>query len=136
MKPSSVKIAAYLLLVFASGIAVGAFSQHLYTARAVSARTTHPRSPEEYRKRYLGEMQTRLKLDDGQTSKLNSILDETRNRFDELRERSKPDMDVIQKDQIKQINGILTESQQAEYEKYRKEREASRKKDRPSPPGL
>ena len=32
-------IAAYLLLVFASGIVVGAVGHYLYTAKAVSART-------------------------------------------------------------------------------------------------
>ena len=134
MKPGSIKFAIYLLLVFASGIAVGAISQHLYNARSVSARTsTRPRGPEEYRKRYLGEMQTRLKLDAEQTAKLNSILDQTRNRFDEIRERSKPEMDAIHKDQIDQINGILNGNQSAEYEKLRKERDANKKKDRSGP---
>ena len=136
MKSSSVKVAIYLLLVFASGIAVGAFSQHLYTARSVSARTSRPRNPEEYRKRYLGEMQMRLKLDTEQSAKLNSILDQTRNRFDEIRERSKPEMDAIQKDQIEQINRILDHDQRAEYEKLRKEREQNRKKDRSGPSGF
>ncbi len=137
MKTGSVKVAIYLLLVFASGIAVGAFSQHLYTARTVSARTTRPHStPEEYRKRYLGEMQSRLKLDEQQTAKLNSILDQTRSRFEEIRERSKPEMDAIQKDQTNRINGILSDGQRAEYEKLRKEREANRKKDRSSQPGF
>ena len=136
MKPGSVKVAIYLLLVFASGIAVGAFSQHLYTARSVSARTSRPRNPEEYRKRYMGEMQTRLNLSAEQAAKLNSILDKTRTRFDEIRERSKPEMDAIQKDQIEQINGILNDTQRTDYEKLRKERDANRKKDRPSPPGF
>lgn len=136
MRPGSFKVALYLLLVFASGIAVGAFSQHLYTARGVSARTSRPHGPEEYRKRYLGEMRTRLKLDAEQTAKLNTILDQTRSRFDEIRERSRPEMDAIQKDQINQINHILNENQRAEYEKLRQERETHRKKDRPSPPGF
>ena len=135
MKPGNFKIAAYLLLVFASGIAVGAFSLHLYTAKTVSARSTRPRNPEEYRKKYLGEMQSRLNLSAEQAAKLNGILDQTRNRFSEVRERSKPEMDAIQKDQTNQINGILDDSQRLEYEKFRKEREANRQKSRNSPEG-
>ena len=135
MKPGNFKIAAYLLLVFASGIAVGAFSLHLYTARTVSARTTRSHGPEEYRKKYLGEMQTRLNLSADQTAKLNGILDQTRNRFTELRERSKPETDAIQKDQTSQINGILNDTQRAQYETFRKEREANRQKGRNSPEG-
>ena len=136
MKTGSIKVAIYLLLVFTSGIAVGAFSLHLYSARSVSARGSRPRGPEEFRKRYLGEMQTRLKLDAEQTAKLNSILDQTRSRFDEIRERSKPEMDAIHKDQTDQINGILNETQRADYENLRKERDANRKKERSGPPGL
>ena len=136
MKTGSIKVAIYLLLVFTSGIAVGAFSLHLYSARSVSARGSRPRGPEEFRKRYLGEMQARLKLDAGQTAKLNSILDQTRSRFDEIRERSKPEMDAIHKDQTDQINGILNETQRADYENLRKERDANRKKERSGPPGL
>ena len=136
MRPSNFKIATYLLLVFASGIAVGAFSQHLYTARSVSARTSRPRNPEEYRKKYVGEMQSRLNLNAEQAAKLNSILDQTRNRYEEIRERSKPETDAIQKDQINQINGILNDVQRAEYEKLRKERDANRQKNRSGPQGF
>jgi hypothetical protein len=136
MKSSSIKVATYLLLVFTSGIAVGAFSQHLYTARSVSARTSRPRNPEEYRKKYLGEMKSRLNLNAEQAVKLNSILDQTHNRFEELRERSKPETDAIHKDQIDQINGILNDTQRAEYEKLRKERDANRQKNRSGPQGF
>jgi hypothetical protein len=122
-------------LVFVSGAAVGAFSLHLYNAHSVSARTSRPRNPDEYRKRYTGEMKTRLGLNAEQTAKLNSILDETRNKFDELRDRSKPEMDAIHKDQIDRINGILTEPQRIEYEKLRKERDQNRQKNR-QPPGF
>lgn len=134
MKPGRFKVAIYLLLVFVSGVAVGAFSLHLYNANSVSARTSRPRNPEEYRKKYLGEMQTRLGLNAEQAAKLDSILDRTRNKFDELRERSKPEMDAIQKDQTNQINEILSETQRAEYEKLRKEREENRRKSRSQPP--
>ena len=136
MKPSNFRIASYLLLVFASGIAVGAFSQHLYTARSVSARTSRPRNPEEYRKKYLGEMKSRLNLNEEQAAKLNSILDQTHTRFEELRERSKPETDAIHKDQLDQINGILNDTQRIEYEKLRKERDANRQKNRSGPQGF
>ena len=135
MKPGNFKVAAYLLLVFASGIAVGAFSLHLYAARTVSARSMRSHSPEEYRKKYLGEMQSRLGLSPEQAAKLNGILDQTRSRFAELRERSKPGTDAIQKEQTNQINEILNDTQRVEYEKFRKERDLNRQKSRNSPQG-
>ena len=51
--------ALYLLLVFASGILVGAVSQRLYSTSAASANTA-PRTAEEWRKHYLAEMKQKV----------------------------------------------------------------------------
>jgi len=136
MRPGNSKVALYLVLVFVSGVAVGAFSLHLYNANSVSARTSRQRGPEQYRELYIKEMKSRLGLNEEQTGKLGNILDQTRNKYDELRERSKPERDAIQKEQIDHINGMLNEGQRGEYEKLRKEREANRQKNRSMPPGF
>ena len=78
MKLSRAAIALYVSLVFASGAVLGVFGHRLYTVSSVSAKAV--RNPEEFRKRTMAEMQTRLKLTDDQVLKLNAIMDETRAR--------------------------------------------------------
>ena len=52
MRRSNLLIAFYLVLIFASGIVVGAFATHLYTAKTVSANPPPRLTPEEYRREY------------------------------------------------------------------------------------
>ncbi len=135
MKLSRQSVLLYLSLVFLSGIAVGVLGHRLYTVNTVNATTT--RKPEEWRKRYLSEMQTRLHLNNDQVSALNGILDETRTRFHEVRERTRPEFDTIKSQQVNKVRGILDENQRVEYEKMRQERDAREKAEGRSPgPGL
>lgn len=135
MKRTSFMVAVYLLLVFASGIAVGGFGYHLYKARSVSATSTRPRSPEEYRRRYTDEMKTRLNLTDDQVSQLNAILDETRARWSEFRERTKPEVKAIQHEQTNKVRSILSDVQRTEYEKMLAERESKMRQRGSAGPG-
>ena len=121
------QLLAYLALVFAAGIGVGALGFRLATVSAVSAKAPGPRTPEEFRKAYTKEMTQRLSLSPDQVQKLSVILDGTGARMHDLREKMRPEMKVIQDDQVSQINQILTDQQQSEYAKMRKEREERRK---------
>jgi hypothetical protein len=128
MRRSNLVIGLYMLAVFATGVAVGGFGHRLYTVGVVTADRGGPPkpSPEEFRRQYVGEMQSRLHLDAGQISQLNAILDATRDRFREVRDRFRPEMKQIQDEQVSKIRGILNQDQQAEYEKLRVEREKRR----------
>ena len=132
MKLSRTAIGLYMGLVFASGVMLGGFGQRLYTAASVSAKTT--KNPEEFRKNYVAEMRTRLKLTDQQVQKLNLILDETNAQyqaeFKAEREKRVPALQQIRQHQIDRINAELSASQQSEYERMRKEREEKQKQDR------
>jgi Spy/CpxP family protein refolding chaperone len=133
MKRSAWSTAIYLLVVFASGTIVGAFAHRLYMVQSVQSvreAAETARNPQEYRKRYLGEMRVRLNLTAEQEAALNEILDDTRIRYRELHERFRPEMKSIQNEQTDKINAILNPAQQAQYEKMREEREQRRKKDR------
>jgi hypothetical protein len=130
MKLSRASLAFYFVLVFVAGGVVGALSYRLYTTASVNAMRP-PRGPDEYRRRYLDEMRTRLKLDQGQFQRLDKILDETRDQVRAVRERMDPEMKKIRDEQIERVNGILNESQRQEYLKMRQERE---KKAPPPPP--
>ena len=135
MKRSSSSAALYLALVFLSGALVGGFGHRLYMMKSVSANTA-PRNPEEFRRKWVDEMQTRLRLSPDQMGKLQTILDKTRQRYHEVHERSKPEMTAIQEDQVRKVNAILTPVQQTEYEKLRAEREERRRLAPKNPPGF
>ncbi len=122
MKRSQVAVAVYAVLTFTSGILVGAVGYRLYSSAAAGTRPgSH--SPEEYRRKYVEEMRSRLKLSDRQAADLNVVLDATRDRWRQLREKERPEVKAIQDEQVQRIRAILDENQRVEYEKMREERE-------------
>lgn len=124
MSRTNLTIAVYLLLVFASGVAVGAFGYHLYTGTPVKAGSLPAKlSPEEWRKQFLGEMQTRVHLTNTQVQQVNGILDETRSLFQESREKHNRELQALREDQANRIRAILTDDQRPDYEKFRAERD-------------
>jgi hypothetical protein len=129
VKLSRMTIALYVGLIFASGVVLGVFGHSLYAVTTVRSNS------EDLRKKTLAEMQTRMKLSDEQVSKINSIMDETRARFHEVRERYKPQMDALQKDQREKVRSVLSPAQLSEYEKMLKEREEHQKQNGGRGPG-
>jgi DNA anti-recombination protein RmuC len=126
MRLSRAAVSLYALLIFASGIAVGGFGFRLYTVKTVNASTSH--DPVEWRKRYTTEMRDRLHLNSDQQRKLNEILDETKARFDQVRERNRPEMDRIHGEQVEKIRSMLTDGQRPEYDKMRREKDEREKR--------
>jgi len=126
MRRSTVGLAISLTLVFLSGVLVGAFGYRLCTAEAAGAKTSRL-TPEDYRRRFVDVMKTRLGLTEDQLQKLNAILDETGRRYREMDSRVKPEREAIHQQQTQDIMNILTEEQRAEYELMRQERAERRK---------
>ena len=129
MKRTTLATGLYILLVFLSGAVVGAFAYRLYVVgTVVSAK------PDEVRHHILEEMRTRLSLSDDQVKQLNAIMDSTKARYREVKERwdrqskqaAKPELRAITEDQAEKIRAILSEPQRVEYEKYRVERQKRR----------
>jgi Spy/CpxP family protein refolding chaperone len=135
MKFTRWTVALYMALVFACGGVVGAFAHRLYTVSGVSANAAQ-RNPEEFRKRFMTDMKARLQLNDDQAAKLNVIMDETRARFRDVREKFEPEMQKIREDQRQRISELLSPSQQAEWQKIMEERQRRRegKRGREGPP--
>jgi hypothetical protein len=128
MKRSNLTIALYLFLVFAGGVSVGAFGHRLYTVKSVDASSvTKRKGPDEFRRAYMDEAKQRLQLSDSQSVAVEAILDKTREKYRAFRERTRPEMDQIQNEQIQAIRALLNESQRTEYEKWRAERAERRK---------
>jgi hypothetical protein len=128
MRKNSLPVAVSMLVVFLSGSVVGALGHRLYTVRTVvEARDQRPPSPQEYKARYISELQDRLSLDEQQTSRVDAILDGTHARFKELHERTKPERMAIHEAQVREIRSILKPDQMAGFEEFLKERERRRK---------
>jgi Spy/CpxP family protein refolding chaperone len=132
MKRSQLAVALYAVLTFAAGALVGVAGYRLYTSATADARGPR-RAPEDYRKKYVDEMRSRLKLSEQQVSQLNLILDTTRDRFRQLRDKERPEMKAIQDEQTTRIRAMLDPAQQAEYEKMRQEREKHMEKSKGGP---
>lgn len=118
MARSNPSIALYLLLIFASGVIVGVFGMRLY-----SPATAKTAAPEDWRKQYMNEMQTRLKLTPEQAMQLNAILDETKTRAHQAHEVHDSALRSIKEEQVAKVRNMLTDEQRPEYEKLRAERE-------------
>jgi hypothetical protein len=134
MKTTRWTVAFYMALVFACGGVVGAFAHRLYTVAGVSANVGQ-RNPEEFRKRFMADLKTRLQLSGDQAEKLSAIMDDTRVQFREVRKKFEPEMQKIREDQRQRISELLSPSQQAEWEKIMQERQRRREsKKREGPP--
>ncbi|MCU1236614.1 MAG: hypothetical protein JWP63_4581 [Candidatus Solibacter sp.] len=131
-----------LMVVFLSGSVLGAVAYRLYAVSSVQGvRDVSPKqpkmSPEEFRKHYVEEFRTKVKMDDQQVAALQQILDQTRSDFHKMRDKMNAEGDAIQNAQVEKINSILREDQRplyatlrAEREKQRKLRDEQRKKDK------
>ena len=127
MKRSTFQAALYVALVFVSGIAVGGFGHWMYASRSVNATSGRP-SPEEFRRRYVAELENRLKLNEEQVAQLQTILEQTRMLYKQVYDKHRPEYTAIHEAQTTQIRQLLSPWQLAEYDQYRIERDAKMKK--------
>jgi len=125
VKRSQLSVILSMFAVFCSGIAVGAYGYHSYTAKTVAATGKPPLAPEEWRKRYVEEVRTRVHLDDNQVVSLNSILDETKARFKSVKDRQKHEQkqetDRIRAEQNEKVRAILKPEQRPEYDRIKEQ---------------
>jgi len=125
MPRSKINAALYLTLVFGSGALVGVVSHRLYETTSVNANTTAPRSMDEFRRRYFEQMR-KWGVNDQQIERIREVLDEAKDKYDDLHAKEKPMRDQIQREQVESVRAVLTDSQRAEYDKWRGERERQR----------
>src|SRR4051812_18189603 len=108
----------YLVLVFASGIAVGVASTRLYAVKASvpPPAAAAPRTMAEFTHRYVNEMRTRVGVNEAQVAEVTKILVDTKKKYDELRREQRPQRDKIQQDQLDSIRAVLTDAQKPAFE--------------------
>jgi len=115
------QLAAGLLaiLLFFSGVAVGALGHLYYSKSTVSAKTT----AEDFRQHYISEMRSKLDLTPVQVHQLEGILDETKAKVKAVRDSYHPEMLKIKAEQIERVKSILTPAQVPGYERLVAEHE-------------
>ena len=136
--PTRSKLSAglYLLLVFLSGALVGGLSYRLYSVNTVAAITggATKTSPEEFRKRYIEAIRAKVNLDPQQIERVNQIMDDARTQFDQVRAKSRTEMQAIEAQRIEKMNGILRDDQKPAYAAFRAERDRMRQQAREKQP--
>jgi len=118
-----------LLLVFASGLAVGVVATRVYNAKVASAvKPPEKRSPEEFRKQLVDEMTKEVHLDDRQVAALKQIYEETRASFEEARAKENTKLraegQAIHDQQIEKVKKMLRPDQIPLYDALRTRKEA------------
>ena len=121
MKRWNLPIALYLFLVFLSGAVVGALGYRTY--KPPTASSNSPLTPEAARRQYLNEMRNRANLSDDQIEKVNAILDETRTRFHDARDKHNQIVKDIGDQQRAKVRAILTADQLPKIEQLWQERD-------------
>jgi hypothetical protein len=132
-----------LLLVFLSGGVLGAFTYRLYSISPVhsgkdAGAPPKKLSPDDFRKRYVSDLASAVKLDSRQIAALNGVLDQIRDEVDKLNakikpehdalnEKWRPDREAIHNHQVERINGLLRPDQRPLYEAFRAERDRLRR---------
>jgi len=128
---SKLSAVVYLALVFLSGALVGGMSYRLYSMNTVNASSGSSRpTPEEFRRRYIESMRSKVNLDEKQVEQVNQILDDTRTQFDQMRSKMHLEGQSIQNEQVSKITAILRDDQKSSYEAFRAEREKLRQQTR------
>ena len=115
-------VPVYVLMVFLSGVLVGAVGYRLYNAKSVTATAAPKLKPEEIRRHIVEDMRTRLRLSDVQVTELQAALDATRQSFAEYDQRSKAQRKAIIEEQHNKVRAFLRPDQRQDYENYLAER--------------
>jgi hypothetical protein len=137
------KVSAFLsvLLVFASGAAMGAVGYRLYVVKTVVSpvQAKKKTTPEEFRKQAMARLKDAVKLTDGQLIEVQKIYDWQGDQFMPIHKKyqAKIDQDCREFDQqrdqihdeaVAKMKTILTPEQQPLYEKWLTDRAADHKK--------
>ena len=88
-------------------------------------------SPDQWKKRHMKELQSRLNLTPDQATKILAVLDQTHAEMVGFMAKNQPEMERIQKRQYDKVTAVLTPEQAAEYAKFHAEREKRRMQNRP-----
>ncbi len=127
MRQNQLSAAILALALFGSGAVVGALGHRYYASTVVNAKTA-----EDFRHRYISEMQSRVHLTAAQVTELQRIMDDTKAKYRAVRDAYRPEMLQIKAEHIKRVKSILTPEQIPAFERLmaEHERQANEQEDR------
>jgi hypothetical protein len=128
-----------VLLVFASGAAMGAVGYRLYAVKAIVNPAAPKRAPEDYRKLVVSSLKSVVKLDAEQSSQVQKIYDDEGEWFmqehkkfdvqmDQIHHEAAHERDLMHEASVTKIKAILRADQLPLYEKWLADRAADRKR--------
>jgi hypothetical protein len=127
MRPITTNL-LWLLLVFASGVTIGAVGHRYFQEDPVSARAPQRPSRDELRRGFLENLRTRVGVSEDQISRIIEILDRGRANADEHKAAMDREIRHMQEAVAAEIRAVLTPEQVVRYEQWREERRREREK--------
>ncbi|MBI3780693.1 MAG: hypothetical protein HY278_06520 [candidate division NC10 bacterium] len=119
MVETRAKVLLAFLTIFVLGFAAGALALNIYFSR-IEGRRQSAWTGRFDRERYVKQMTEAVGIRPEQMGSLNTILDETREEFVELRKRLNPRFDDIRQRARNAIRAILDAEQQARFDRFLK----------------
>lgn len=116
MKPTRLAT-LYLIVVFLAGALFGVVVHTVYEQRSTRAAP----NPKLFRQHYLAKLEKELSLSPEQVAQVAAILDQTGQRFREIKDRMDPEFQAIRDAQRARIMALLTPEQQPKYQKILEE---------------
>jgi Spy/CpxP family protein refolding chaperone len=104
------KAIGLIVLVFLLGIAIGGLGTHFWGGRIFGGRADHPRIVER--------LTRELALTPDQRKQLETIIEETRTKFQSIYEQERPLYDQARKEGRGRIRAILTPEQRPKFEEF------------------
>ncbi len=126
MPKSRLTTLAYLVLVFGSGTMVGAVAHRLYTTSSVTASTVVPKTPAQAREDFLRTLHSRVGASTEQVGKINAVLNQAKEKYNQLDLQTKPLRDKIDQERVAAILATLSPEQQKVFLVWRAEAKAKR----------
>jgi Spy/CpxP family protein refolding chaperone len=120
-----------IVAIFLLGFVAGGLAVNLYRQGKPGA--PQAKGPQSQHHPGIEAMLKTLNLSDQQKQQVDQILSDTRQRFEEIRRASQPQMEEMKKQTRERLKTVLTEDQWNQFQQQIKEREArqDRTQDRP-----
>lgn len=127
MRPITTNL-LWLVLVFASGVTIGAVGHRYYQQEPVVARSSQRPTRDEIRRGFLENLRTRVGVSEEQISRIVEILDRGRANADEHKASVDREIRHMQEVVSAEIRAVLTPEQVKRYEDWREQRRRERQK--------
>ncbi len=119
-----VKVWLVLIGVFLLGSVTGAALDAVYRMRTSAV----DNKPGERHAKYFEKMQRELSLNEEQSAKIKTILDDARTEYRALRDEARPRYDAIRQKERERIRGVLNTEQQQKFDQMTARKDAERAK--------